>query len=109
MRDVVASLIESNRAIYQQRDKVIPVMVEATEKPRPAVEYAYDDLVKKCIWSVNTGFNRERLEWSIQSDIDNGDIEASRKPSYEQVVDEKLGNDALALVGGPTTIGNCKE
>jgi NitT/TauT family transport system substrate-binding protein len=109
IRDAAAAMIEANRTIYQDKDKVVPIIVEATEKPRPAVEYAWDVLTRNCVWSVNAGFSRERTEWSIQNSVDNGDIEPGRKPTYEQVVDESLGNEAVALVGGPVTIGNCTE
>jgi NitT/TauT family transport system substrate-binding protein len=107
--DVATSLIEANRAIYQQKDKVVPIMTQATEKPKEAVDVAWDYLTKNCVWSVNTGFNRERVEWSIQNAIENGDIDASKKPSYEQVVDEKLGSEALAAAGGQTTISGCSD
>jgi ABC-type nitrate/sulfonate/bicarbonate transport system substrate-binding protein len=108
-RDAVASLMEANRAIYQSRDSVIPIMVEATDKPKDAVEFAYDSLTKGCIWSVNSGFNRERTEWSVQNSINNGDIEAAKKPSYDQIVAQTLGDEALASIGGPTQIGACKD
>jgi len=41
--------------------------VEATKKPQDGVSFAYDYLVKNCVWSVNTGFSKERTEWSIQN------------------------------------------
>ncbi|HEV8343377.1 MAG TPA: ABC transporter substrate-binding protein [Candidatus Binatia bacterium] len=109
VRDVVTSLIEANRAIYTQREKVIPVMVEATKKPPDAVNFAYDYLTKNCVWSVNAGFSRERTEWSIDNAIENGDIQPDRKPTYDQVVDVKLGEEALAAAGGPTKIRNCGD
>jgi len=109
VRDVAISLIEANRAIYNQKEKVIPIMVEATKKPQDAVNFAYDYLVKNCVWSVNTGFSRERTEWSIQNGIENGDIQADKKPTYEQVVDVKLGEEALKAAGGPTKIGSCGD
>jgi ABC-type nitrate/sulfonate/bicarbonate transport system substrate-binding protein len=109
IRDVVASLIETNRFIYQNKAKVIPIMVKATQKPEDAVSFGYDFLVKNCIWSVNTGFNRPRTEWSIQSSVDNKDIEPSQRLKYEDIVAESLGNEALALVGGATTINGCKD
>ena len=109
VRDVATSLIEANRAIYNQKEKVIPIMVEATKKPQDAVNFAYDYLVKNCVWSVNTGFSRERTEWSIQNGIENGDIQADKKPTYEQVVDVKLGEEALKAAGGPTKIGSCGD
>lgn len=109
VRDTVSALIEANRAIYTQKEKVIPIMVEATKKPAEAVSYAYDYLSKNCVWSVNTGFSKERTDWSINNSIENGDIKADKRPSYEQVVDGKLGEEALAVVGGATKIRNCSD
>ena len=109
IRDVVASLIETNRFIYQNRDKVLPIMAKATQKPDDAVAYAWDFLTKNCIWSVNTGFNKLRTDWSIQSSIDNKDIELAQRLTYDQVVAESLGNEALALAGGATTVSGCKD
>jgi ABC-type nitrate/sulfonate/bicarbonate transport system substrate-binding protein len=109
IRDAAASLIEANRAIYQSKDSVIPIMMAATEKDRPEVEFAYDQLTKNCVWSVNTGFLPEATAWSAQLAVDNGDVPADKKPSPDQVFDQKIGNDALAVAGGPTTIGNCKD
>jgi ABC-type nitrate/sulfonate/bicarbonate transport system substrate-binding protein len=108
VRDTIASLIEANRAIYTQRDKVIPIMVEATKKPLNSVEYAWDFLTKRCIWSVNTGFDKARSDWTMQYWIDVGDVPAAKKLAFEQMDDVKLANDALAAAGGPTTINSCK-
>ena len=109
VRDIATSLIEANRAIYTQKEKVIPVMVEATKKTPEAVNFAYDYLVKNCVWAVNTGFSKDRTEWSIQNGIENGDIQADKKPSYEQVVDVKLGDEALKAAGGAKKIGACAD
>src|SRR5262247_3831018 len=109
VRDVVTALIETNRLIYRQKEKVIPTMVQATQKPQEAVAFAYDYLVKNCVWSVNTGFSKERTEWIIQNGIDNGDIQPDKRPTYDQVVDVKLGEEALKAAGGPTKIGACGD
>jgi ABC-type nitrate/sulfonate/bicarbonate transport system substrate-binding protein len=109
VRDAVGALIQANRSIYQDKDKVAPIMVEATEKPREAVDFAWDQLTRQCIWSVNTGFVRERTEWSIQNSVDNGDIQSDKKPTYEQVVNPTLAQEALTMLGGPTQIGACKD
>lgn len=109
VRDVTTALIEANRVIYNQKEKVIPIMVEATKKPQDAVSFAYDYLAKNCVWSVNTGFSKERTEWSIENGIENGDIQADKKPTYEQVVDVKLGAEALKAAGGPTKIRGCGD
>ena len=109
VRDVATALIETNRAIYNQKEKVIPIMVEATKKPQEAVSFSYDYLVKNCVWSVNTGFSKERTEWSIDNGIENGDIQADKRPTYDQVVDVKLGEEALKAAGGPTKIRGCGD
>jgi len=109
VRDVATALIETNRLIYNQKEKVIPIMVEATKKPQEAVGFSYDYLVKNCVWSVNTGFSKERTEWSIDNGIENGDIQADKKPTYEQVVDVKVGEEALKAAGGATKIRGCGD
>jgi NitT/TauT family transport system substrate-binding protein len=109
VRDTIAAMIEANRAIYRERDKVVPIIVEATQKPTEAVEYALDVLTKNCILSVNQGFVRERTEWTHQHNIEIGDIPAEKKLTFDQIVDFKLASDAVEAAGGPVTIGNCKD
>jgi ABC-type nitrate/sulfonate/bicarbonate transport system substrate-binding protein len=107
--DAMAAMIEANRAMYREPEKVVPIIVEATQKPKEAVEYALGVLTKGCILSVNEGFNRTRTEWAIQNAIAIGDLDVSKKLSFDQIVDFKLAQDAVAAAGGPVTIGNCKE
>jgi NitT/TauT family transport system substrate-binding protein len=109
LRDTVAAMIEANRTIYRDRDKVVPIMVEATAKPKEAVEYAWEIETKNCIWSVNTGFDPKRTQWSINNSVENGDIAADKKPSVEQVANIKLAEEAMELAGGRVTMGNCTE
>jgi ABC-type nitrate/sulfonate/bicarbonate transport system substrate-binding protein len=109
LRDTVAAMIEANRAIYRERDKVVPIIVDATKKPKEAVEFAIESNVKNCIWSVNSGFSPQRTQWSIDNSVENGDIEAGKKPTVEQVANMKLAEEAVELVGGKVTIGNCTE
>jgi len=109
LRDTVAAMIEANRTIYREKDKVVPIMMEATGKPKDAVEYAWEVETKNCVWSVNTGFNPKRTEWSIENSIANGDIEAAKKPTVEQVANIKLAEEAVELAGGRITIGKCTE
>ena len=109
LRDTIAAMIEANRTIYREKDKVVPIMVEATQKPKEAVEYAWEIETKNCVWSVNTGFTDERTQWSIDNSVANGDIDAAKKPSVEQVSNVKLSEEAVELAGGRVKIGNCTE
>ena len=102
-------MIEANRTIYRDKDKVVPIMVEATKKPKEAVEYAWEIKTKNCVWSVNTGFTEKRTQWSIDNSVENGDIDADKKPTVEQVANIKLAEEAVELAGGTVTIGNCTE
>jgi NitT/TauT family transport system substrate-binding protein len=109
LRDAIAAMIEANRVIYRDKDKVVPIIVKATDKPRPAVEYAWDIETKNCVWSVNGGFEPARTQWTIDNSVANGDIAKEKKPSVEQVTNIALANEAVEAAGGPVTIGNCKE
>jgi NitT/TauT family transport system substrate-binding protein len=109
LRDTVAAMIEANRAIYRDKDKVVPIMVEATQKPKAAVEFAWESNTKNCVWSVNTGVTEKRTQWSIDNSVENGDIAADKKPTVDQVANSKLADEAVELAGGKVTIGNCTE
>jgi NitT/TauT family transport system substrate-binding protein len=109
LRDTIAAMIEANRAIYRDKDKVIPAIVEVTQKPREAVEFAIGALTKGCILSVNTGFVRERTEWTLQHDIDIGDIPPEKKLTFDQIADHQLAEEAVASLGGPVEIDGCKD
>jgi hypothetical protein len=100
-------MIEANRAIYRDKDKVIPIMMEASEKPKEAVEFAWAELTKNCIWSVNIGLDRKRTEWTIANSVELGDIPPDRNLTYEQLVDQSIAEAALKKVGGPTEINGC--
>jgi NitT/TauT family transport system substrate-binding protein len=109
LRDTIAAMIEANRAMYRDKEKVIPPIVEATQKPREAVEFALDVLTKNCVLSVNSGFVRERTEWTHQNNIDIGDIPPEKKLTFDQIADHQLAEEAVASLGGPVTINTCKD
>jgi NitT/TauT family transport system substrate-binding protein len=109
LRDTLAAMLEANRLIYHEKAKVVPIMVKATQKPQDAVEYAWETLTKNCVWSVNEGFDPKRTEFTVQMDVNAGDIDAAKKPSFEQVVDMSLAKEVVEAAGGRVTIGACKE
>jgi ABC-type nitrate/sulfonate/bicarbonate transport system substrate-binding protein len=109
IRDALAAMIETNRLIYREKAKVVPIMVKATQKPQDAVEFAWDSLTKNCVWGVNEGFDPKRTEFTVDMDVTAGDIDAAKKPSFDQVVDMSLATEAVEAAGGRVTIGNCKD
>ena len=109
LRDAAAAMIEANRIIYRDKAKVVPIMVAATQSTPDAVAHAWDVLTRNCVWAINEGFDRRRTEWTIDYDISVGDIRPEQKPTFEQVVNLKLAEEAVAAAGGPATIGTCRE
>jgi NitT/TauT family transport system substrate-binding protein len=109
LRDTIAAMIEANRAIYREKDKVIPIIVQATEKPRDAVEFAWERNTKNCVWGVNEGYNEQRTQWTIDNDVREGDIDAAKKPTPAQVFNLPFAKEAVEAAGGRTTIGKCTE
>src|SRR3989441_1457711 len=109
LRDTAAAMIEANRAMFGAKDKVVPTIMKATEKPKEAIEYAIDVLTRHCVWSINTGFDPVRTQWSIDNSAENGDIDKDKKPTVEQVANIALAKEAVAAAGGPVPIGNCTD
>ena len=66
-------------------------------------------LTKNCILSVNTGFVRERTEWTHQHDIDIGDIPPEKKLTFDQIADHQARRRSRRAAGGPVTIDGCKD
>jgi hypothetical protein len=109
LRDTIAAMIEANRIIYRDKEKVVPIMADATKKPKEAVAYAWDIETKNCVWSVNSGFTEKRTQWSIDNSVENGDIAKDKKPTVDQVANVKLADEAVEAAGGKVTIGDCTE
>jgi len=107
--DAMTAMIEANRAIYREPAKAIPAIVEATQKPKEAVEFALSEEIKSCVWAVNEGFERARTEWTHENEIALGDIPKEKRMSFEQIVDMKLASESVEAAGGRVTIGSCKD
>jgi len=68
--DTIAAMIEANRAIYRDKAKVLPIIIEATQKPKEAVDYAIDVITKGCMLSVKRRLRARAHEWTHQNSID---------------------------------------
>ncbi|HVY58601.1 MAG TPA: ABC transporter substrate-binding protein [Xanthobacteraceae bacterium] len=109
LRDTAAAMIEANRTIYRDKEKVVPIIAEASKRPKESVAYAWDVLTRNCVWSVNEGFTPERTQWTIDYDVSIGDLDQAHKPTVEQVFNLALAREAVEAAGGRVSIGNCKE
>jgi NitT/TauT family transport system substrate-binding protein len=107
MVDAVAAMIQANRTMYRDEAKVVPIIMKATGRPKDAVEYAWKTLTDHCVWSVNTGYDAKRTEWTVKHDFDVGYIK--KQPPVKDVFDPGIANEAVKSLGGPITIGKCTQ
>jgi len=95
----VKSVIEATRIMYQDKAKVMPIMVKHTGYPEKIVSDTYDFLVKSCIWDANTGLAPERVNFTANLMTKVGNIEKGKTPSYDQIVDKTFAANAIKELG----------
>ena len=91
--------IEAVRLIYSDRAKVLPIIVKHTAMPQKIVEEALDIMIKSCIWDANSGLGAERVNFTADLMTKVGNIEASKTPKYEDVIDASFAKEALKKLG----------
>ncbi|HET9491762.1 MAG TPA: ABC transporter substrate-binding protein [Methylomirabilota bacterium] len=97
-----AAMMESNRAVYKDKAGYLEVAKKwigpvYAEHP-DIVDRTYETFVKERIWSVNGGLPKSSVEWT---NTFNAKLKKYRgvPPTYEQLVDLRIGKEALAKVG----------
>ncbi len=101
--DFETGIIRAGRFMYQNRDRTIEVGVQQTNQPRDVVERAYEDLAAGGIWAVNDGMPRDMIDYTLDKQVELGMLQANRRPTYEQLIDRSMAEEALQRVGGPWT------
>ncbi|MGH7313958.1 MAG: ABC transporter substrate-binding protein [Candidatus Rokuibacteriota bacterium] len=97
-----AAMMESNRAVYTDKPGYMKVAKKwigpAYEEHPDIVDKTYEVFVKERIWAVNGGLPKASVEWTNNF---NAKLKKYRgvPPTYEQLVDERIGKEALAKVG----------
>ena len=95
----VKANIEATRAIYTQKDKVMPVFVKRTGYPEKILSDTYDFMVKECIWDANSGLGPERINFTADLHTRIGNIKEGKTPKYEDVVDASFAKKAIEELG----------
>jgi ABC-type nitrate/sulfonate/bicarbonate transport system substrate-binding protein len=101
--DFETAIVRAGRFMYENRARTVEIGVQHTNQPRDVVERAYDDLAAGGIWAVNDGMPREMLEYTLDKQVELGTIKAEEKPTYEQLVDRSMVDEAIQRNGGPWT------
>lgn len=102
--DFMTAVLKAQRFMYAEREKTIVMGMKLTgDKPRPAIEKAYDDLARGGVWSVNDGMPVKMLNYTLDKQVELGIIEAAQKPTADKLVDRSIIEEAIKRVGGPMT------
>jgi NitT/TauT family transport system substrate-binding protein len=97
--------IEATRLMYTDRDKVLPIIIKYTNLPKDVAEKSLDFLIKECIWDANHGMTKSRVAWTTEIMERVGNIDKGKAPSYNEVIDISLADEAIKALGewkGPT-------
>lgn len=97
-----AAMMQSNRAIYEDKKGYLEVARKwigpAYAKHPDVVDKTYDVFVKERIWSVNAGLPKASVEWTNTFNVKLKRYKGA-PPTYDQLVDTRIGKEALAKVG----------
>ena len=97
------AIIRAQRFMYENKEETVAIAEKYTKRDKEAESKAYDFLSEGGVWAVNDGMPRNMVEYTIDKQIEIGTIEEKNKPSYEDVVDTSIAEEALEKLGGRLT------
>lgn len=99
----MTAIIKAQRFMYTNPAETKRIAIEETKRKPEEVDKAYDDLVRGGVWSVNDGMPRNLVEYTVKQEIELGIVKPENPPTYEQLVDRTLVDEAIKRNGGPWT------
>src|SRR5438105_1590863 len=99
----MTAVIKAHRFMYTNPVETKKVAVDETKAKPEVIDKAYDDLSKGGVWSVNDGMPQKLIDYTIGKEVEVGTIKAENKPTYEQIVDKSIVDEAIKRNGGPLT------
>ena len=99
----MTGVIKAQRFMYTNPDETKKVAADETKEKPEVIDKAYEDLSKGGIWSVNDGMPQKLIDYTIGKEAEIGTIKPDNKPTYEQIVDKSIVEEAIKRNGGPLT------
>jgi ABC-type nitrate/sulfonate/bicarbonate transport system substrate-binding protein len=99
----MTAVIKAQRFLYTNPAEAKKVAADETKAKPEVIDKAYEDLSKGGVWSVNDGMPRKQVEYTIDKEVEVGTIKADNKPTYDQLVDKSIVDEAIKRNGGPWT------
>ena len=99
----MTGVIKAQRFMYSNPVETKKVAADETKEKPEVIDRAYDDLSRGGIWSVNDGMPQKLIDYTIGKEAEVGTIKPDNKPTYEQIVDKSIVEEAIKRNGGPMT------
>lgn len=99
----MTAVIKAQRTMYLNPEETKRLAVEETKRKPDEVDRAYADLVRGGVWSVNDGMPRDMIDYTIDKEVEVGIIKAENKPTYDQIVERSIADEAVRRNGGAWT------
>ncbi len=99
----MTAVIKAQRFMYTNPVETKKIAVDETKRKPEEVDKAYDDLVRGGIWSVNDGMPQKLIDYTIGKEVEVGVVKPESKPTYEQIIDKSIVEEAIKRNGGAWT------
>ncbi|MQA78013.1 MAG: hypothetical protein GEV10_05965 [Streptosporangiales bacterium] len=78
--------------------KVLDTAVEVTELDRKILSTTYDTFIEDEMWPTDNGYPRKMVDYTADQQVELGTLDEGEKPSYDDLVDGTIFDDAKKLV-----------
>lgn len=96
----MTAVIKAQRFMYMNPEETKRIAVEETRRQPGEVDRAYEDLTRAGIWSVNDGMPRNLILATVDKEAEVGIVRPDSKPTYEQIVERSIVEEAIRRNGG---------
>jgi ABC-type nitrate/sulfonate/bicarbonate transport system substrate-binding protein len=96
---IVTANVEATRVMYQDKAKIMPILVKQTGYPEKILSESFDFMVTNCIWDANTGLSPERINFTAELMTKIGNIKPGKTPTYDDIVDTSFAKKAIEQLG----------
>ena len=79
------------------KEAVLDTAEEVTGLSREILSDTYDTFIEEGLWEYDHGYPQDMVDYTADQQVTMGNITEDQKPSYEDLVDTSIYDDALAL------------
>ncbi|HLG73231.1 MAG TPA: hypothetical protein VK009_22645, partial [Chloroflexota bacterium] len=97
----MTAVVKAQRVMYMDPATTKKWAVEETKAKPDVIDRAYDMLSKGGVWAVNDGMPQKMIEYTVDKEATVGVVKPDNKPTYDQIVDKSIVEEAIKRNGGP--------